>query len=365
MKNNNPEHDNKSKADVLIQEIDTAGNTATFSVDSHSVSFSNLNKVLWPGTDSVEPVTKRDYARYLVQVSSFILPHLHGRPLTFIRYPNGVGGKSFFQKHWKNKKPEFVETVMLFSEHNNEDGEYIMCNNLPTLLWLAQLAVLELHTSHTRVDAVPDGKQLPRIFTGSAENIESSLMNYPDYIVLDLDPYMYSGHEKKGAEPELHEAGFRKVCEIALALKDNLDKLKMYSFVKTSGRTGLHIYIPIVRNIEYSMVRALAGTIGRHLLAQRPDDVTMDWAVKKRAGKIFFDHNMNGRGKTLPSPYSPRNSKEATISTPVEWEDLADKEFYPTDFTLRTVPPRLEKRKDVWADILDHKTDLEGLKKEK
>jgi bifunctional non-homologous end joining protein LigD len=363
MKKSNESIDNK-RNDELIQQIDTAGNTASIVVDSHTVSFSNLDKVLWPGTDVVEPVTKRDYVRYLVQVSKFILPHLHGRPLTLIRYPNGVGGKSFFQKHWKNKKPEFVETIELFSEHNNADGEFIQCNNLPTLLWLAQLADLELHTSHTRIDTFPDGQDLPMIFTGSVDNIDRSLMNHPDFIVLDLDPYMYSGKELKGAEPELHEEGFAKVCEIALALKDNLDKLKMESFVKTSGKTGLHIYIPIIRNVEYDMVRALAETIGRHLLAQRPNEITMDWAVKKRTGKIFFDHNMNGRGKTLPSPYSPRNANEATISTPIEWKELT-KKLYPTDFTIRTVPQRLEKFGDAWADILNHKTDLEKLKSKK
>src|SRR5262249_36213182 len=153
-----------------------------------------------------------------------------------IRYPNGVGGKSFFQKHWEHKKPEFVETVMLFSEHNKADGEFILCNNLATLLWLGQLADLELHTAHTRTDPNPDGKKLPRTYTGSVENIEASLMNHPDFIVLDLDPYMYSGKESKGAEPELHEAAFKKTCEIALSLKDNLDKLQIEAFVKTSGR---------------------------------------------------------------------------------------------------------------------------------
>ncbi len=354
----------ESELKSLIEQVDTAGNTATFSVDSYSVAFSNLNKVLWPGAGDVEPVTKRDYVRYLLQVSNYILPHLHGRPLTLIRYPNGVEGKSFFQKHWKNKKPEFVDTILLYSEHAKEDGEFIQCNNLPTLLWLAQLADLELHTAHTRVDEYPDGADLPRVFTGSADNIDRSLMNYPDFIVLDLDPYMYSGKESQGAEPELHEAGFAKVCEVALALKENLDKLKMDSFVKTSGRTGLHIYIPIIRNVEYDMVRALAETIGRHLLTQRPNDITMDWAVKKRTGKIFFDHNMNGRGKTLPSPYSPRNSKEATISTPLEWKELT-KKLYPTDFTVRTIPDRLKKHGDIWADILDRKINLEKLNAKK
>lgn len=349
-----------SKAlDSVLHQIDTAGNTVSLSVDSHTISLSNLNKVLWPGTDTEEPASKRDYIRYLCRVSEYLLPHLQDRPLTLIRYPNGVGGKSFFQKHWEHKKPEFVETVMLFCEHNNADGEFILCNNLPTLIWLGQLADLELHTVHTRLDPNPDGKKLPRKFTGSVENIDQSLMNYPDFIVLDLDPYMYSGKEKKGAEPELHEAAFKKVTEVALALKENLDKLNIDAFVKTSGKTGLHIYVPIIRNIDYDMVRSIAETIGKHLLSQRPNEITMEWAVRKRKGKIFFDHNMNGRSKTLPAPYSPRNSLEATISTPLEWKELGT--VYPTDFTLRTIPDRLKKRGDVWSDILNHKNDLEKL----
>jgi len=347
--------------DSVIAALDAAGNTTQLEVDSFSINLTNLNKVLWPGTEVVEPVTKRDYIRYLCQVSEYLLPHLANRPLTLIRYPNGVEGKSFFQKHWEHKKPEFVDTVDLFSEHKNADGEFIVCSNLPTLVWLGQLADLELHTAHTRTDPEPDGKKLPLTFTGSAENIEASLMNHPDFIVLDLDPYMYSGKEKKGAEPELHEAGFRKACEIALTLKENLDKLKVDAFIKTSGRTGLHIYVPIIRNIEYDMVRSLAEAIGRHLMKQKPDEVTMEWAVKKRTGKIFFDHNMNGRGKTLPAPYSARNSKEASVSTPIEWKELSKKNLYPTDFTIRTVPERLAKIGDLWSGILDHKRDMERL----
>jgi bifunctional non-homologous end joining protein LigD len=349
----------KANIDQLLDAIDEAGNNAELNVEGHTIAVSNLNKTLWPATAATEPVTKRDYIRYLCQVSEYILPHLKDRPLTLIRYPNGVEGKKFFQKHWEHKKPEFVDTVMLYSEHSKADGEFILCSNVATLVWLGQLADLELHTTHTRIDPAPDGKKLPLVFTGSVENIESSLMNYPDFIVLDLDPYMYSGKEGKGEEPELHKAAFEKTCEIAGALKENLDNLKVEAFIKTSGRTGLHIYIPIIRNIEYDMVRSLADVIGRHLLKQRPDEVTMEWAVKKRTGKIFFDHNMNGRGKTLPSPYSARNSLEASVSTPIDWSELA--KIYPTDFTIRTIPERLEKKGDLWADILKHKNDMENL----
>ncbi|MBX9692165.1 MAG: hypothetical protein K2Z81_07265, partial [Cyanobacteria bacterium] len=280
-------------AEVLEQLENITKENLSIVVGSHEIAVSNLNKALWPG--DAEPITKRHYIQYLCHISSYLLPHLHGRPITFIRYPNGVQGKMFFQKHWNYKLPEFVETVDLFSEHNKKDGQYILCSNLPTLIWLGQLADLELHVTHTRIDPEPDGEGKPLIFTGSAANIDKSLMNYPDYMVVDLDPYLYSGKEGKGAEPELHRDGFKQTCEIALATKDILDKLGLTTFVKTSGKTGLHIYIPIVRDLPYETVRRITEILGRHLLTEYGDKMTMEWAVKKRTGKIFFDHNMNAR----------------------------------------------------------------------
>jgi bifunctional non-homologous end joining protein LigD len=178
-------------------------------------------------------------------------------------------------------------------------------------------------------------------------------------MVFDLDPYMYSGKEAKGAEPELNRKAFRKTCEVALALKDVLDSLSLSSFVKTTGKTGLHIYTPILRQLDYAQVRAAAETIGRYLLQQRPRDITMEWSVEKRTGKIFFDHNQNVRGKTLASIYSARVAPEAAVSTPLRWEELG--EIYPTDFTITNVVDRLEDVGDLWANILDAKHDIQAL----
>jgi bifunctional non-homologous end joining protein LigD len=127
--------------------------------------------------------------------------------------------------------------------------------------------------------------------------------------------------------------------------------------VKTTGRTGLHVYSPILRKFDYDVVRATAETIGRHLLRQHPKEITMDWAVSKRSGKVFFDHNQNARGKTLASLYSPRPSPQAAVSMPVRWEELTD-DLYPTDFTILNVPDLLQARDDLWANILDAKRDL-------
>lgn len=343
----------------ILEQLDTDKEKLELEVEGNKIAFSNLNKVFWPATQDMEAVTKRDYAIYLTRVAPYLLPHLRDRLITMVRFPNGIGQGKFYQKHWEHKLPPFVETVRHFTEHAGVDQDFLVCNNLSTLLWLAQIADLELHTSHTRNNPEPEGSTLPRVYTGDVATLEASLMNYPDYMVIDLDPYTYSGKEKKGEEPELHEKGFKQACQVALWVKELLDSLKIDAFIKTSGRTGLHIYVPIVRTIDYPTVRMLAEILGKQVMKQHPEDVTMDWAIVKRTGKVFFDHNMNARSKTLGSIYSPRIAPEATISTPIEWSELGH--VYPHDFTMRTVPLRLKEKGDLWADILDHKNDLEKI----
>jgi bifunctional non-homologous end joining protein LigD len=345
-------------ADIL-EQLNTDKEKLELEVEGNKIPFSNLNKVFWPGTANMEPVTKRDYAIYLAKVAPYLLPHLRDRLITMVRFPNGIAQGRFYQKHWEQKLPPFVETIRHFTEHAGHDQDFLVCNNISTLLWLAQIADLELHTSHTRNNPEPEGSTLSRNYTGSVENLEQSLLNYPDYLVFDLDPYSYSGKEKKGEEPELHQKGFKQACDLAFWLKELLDSLKIESFIKTSGRTGLHIYIPIIRTIDYDTVRTLSEIIGRQILKDHPEDVTMDWAIVKRTGKVFLDHNMNARSKTLGSIYSPRVAPEATISTPIEWSEL--RKIYPHDFTMHSVPERLKEKGDLWADILNHKNDLEKL----
>ena len=160
--------------------------------------------------------------------------------------------------------------MLLYSDHTEGDQEYLLCNNLPTLLWLGQIADIELHTWYSRVDPEPDGDHLTTQFSGSLKNIQGSALNYPDFIVFDLDPYLYSGEEKEGAEPELNRAAFAKTREVAHWLREVLDSLSLSAFVKTSGMTGLHVYVPIVRHFDYDTVRAAAGAIGRFLMRAAP-----------------------------------------------------------------------------------------------
>jgi Predicted eukaryotic-type DNA primase len=194
--------------------------------------------------------------------------------------------------------------------------------------------------------------------TGSAARLDKSSFNYPDFIVFDLDPYLYSGKEARGAEPELHKKGFQATVKAARLFKDLLDELGLKSFIKTSGKTGLHIFVPIVRNIDYDTVRDIAQKICASILARHSEILTMDWAVKKRPGKVFLDYNMNARGKSLASIFSPRAVAGAFVSMPLDWSDLD--EIYPTDFNIWTVPGLLARCGDQWKEILDHKNDLQS-----
>jgi bifunctional non-homologous end joining protein LigD len=346
----------KKDIDHVLEQLSTAKDKLALSVEGHRIALSNLDKALWPRAGKRRALTKLDLLVYLTKVSPYLLPHLKDRPLTLKRFPDGIESESFFQKHWSDPLPAFLDKVLLYSDHMEGDQEYLVCNNLPALLWLGQIADIELHTWYSRTDPEPDGRRLTTKFSGSLANIKRSALNYPDYIVFDLDPYLYSGKEKEGAEPDLNRKAFAKTREVAYWLHDALDSLSLTAFVKTSGMTGLHIYVPIVRHFEYESVRAAAGAVGRFLMEQHPRDITMEWSVEKRKGKIFFDHNQNARGKTLASAYSPRPSPEASVSMPLTWDELKD--VYPTDFTILNVPDRLEKAGDPWEGILEAKQDL-------
>jgi bifunctional non-homologous end joining protein LigD len=344
-----------SDVESLVDQLNGKEPQTGLVVGGYQVPVTNLDKILWPGAGRSRALTKRDYLQYLVKVSPWLLPHLRGRPLFVTRYPNGISSKSFYQKHWDNP-PEFVRIVSIYSSHNEGDGDYLICENLPTLLWLGQMASLELHPWFSRIDSGPDTRGRGRSFSGSETILESSVLNYPDFVVFDLDPYQYSGREGKGEEPELHRKAFQRTRDLALRLRDLLGRLGLEVLVKTSGRTGLHLYLPILRKLDYDAVRGIAETIGRYALQEWPDDVTLEWSVERRTGKIFFDYNQNSRGKSLASIFSPRRHPLGTVSMPIHWDRL--ERVYPTDFTLRTAPDILQSEGDPWADILATKQDL-------
>ncbi len=347
-----------ARSDLLAQ-LDNGKNAFTLEVGAHRIKLTHLDRVYWPADAALgQPaLTKRDLLRYFAQVSPFILPHLADRPLTMIRMPEGIRGERFFQKHWTQVRPDFVESLTVFSGHKDEPHEYLLCNNLPTLLWLAQAGTLELHVWHSRAKAGEDAATRSTDFATSLESLEGSILDYPDYVVFDIDPYIYSGREAPGAEPELNTAAFEKGKEVAFRLRELLAGMSLEAIVKTSGKTGLHVFVPIRRTLDFDAARHVSELVGRHLMRLHPKDITLEWSVPKRTGKIFMDYNMNVRGKTLNVAYSPRGEPGAPVSMPLTWDELAN--AHPLDFRITNAPQRLAETGDRWADALERKQSLE------
>jgi bifunctional non-homologous end joining protein LigD len=245
----------------------------------------------------------------------------------------------------------------VFSEHKDESHEYLLCNNLATLLWLAQSGTLEFHVWHSRARPGPDTGSLGTDYAGSLASLEGSVLNYPDYVIFDLDPYIYSGREAPGAEPELNTVAFEKGKEVAFWLRELLQAMSLEAIVKTSGKTGLHIFVPVRRTIDFDAAREVSEKVGRHLMRAHPREITLEWSVPKRTGKIFMDYNMNVRGKTLNVAYSPRGESGAPVSMPLTWDELAG--AHPLDFRITNVAQRLAQTGDRWRDALDKKQSLE------
>ncbi len=352
-----------NEIDAILEQLDNPSKQLTLEVGNARIKLTNLDKVYWPADkrEKHAEVTKRDFIRYLAAVSPFMLPHLQDRPLTMVRMPEGIHGERFYQKHWDQSRPDFVQTITVFSEHKDEKHDYVLGNNLPTLLWLGQNGTLEFHVWHSRARPGPDtaGQVTARSgtdYASSLEALESSVLNHPDYLVFDIDPYIYSGQEAKGAEPELNARGFAVGRKVAFWLRALLKEMSLEAVVKTSGKTGLHIFVPIERTVTFDDARHISEMVGRHLMKEHPKEITLEWATEKRTGRIFIDYNMNVRGKTLNVAYSPRGSSGAPVSMPLTWEELEAAE--PMDFRVGNVLGRLEKAGDRWHDVLLAKQSL-------
>jgi len=349
----------ESKGDEILEQLNNAKTAFTLAVGKDQIKLTHLDRIYWPADPALKQpaLTKRDLLRYFAQVAPFILPHLADRPLTMIRMPDGIGGQRFFQKHWKQEQPAFVETITVFSGSREESHDYIVCNNLPTLLWLAQSGTLEFHVWHSRAKPGSDAKSRSTDYASSEAAMDASVLNHPDYVVFDIDPYIYSGKEAAGDEPELNTVAFEKGKEVAFWLRELLQDMKLDAIVKTSGKTGLHVFVPIKRTIDFDAARAVSELVGRHLVRQHPKDVTVEWSVPKRTGKIFMDYNMNVRGKTLNVAYSPRGAPGAPVSMPLSWEELAG--AHPLAFRITNAAERLARTGDRWRDALTRKQGLE------
>ena len=342
----------------VIEQAEAARKQTTIEVGGAKVAVTNLDKVMWPAHGDTRALTKRDLIVYYARMAPYLLPQLRDRPLTMTRYPNGIDAAFFYQKHVEALPAGgFVQTIPVFMDNRDQDA--ILVNNLPTLIWLAQVADLALHTSLARANPEPDALQLPTTTHGSKEAVEASLLNYPDFALFDLDPYIYRGDETKDGEPELNRHAFEQTTQVAIWLKELLDSAGMSSFVKTSGATGLHIFVPVVREYDYDTIREVAQTLGAFLVRAHPREVTTEWAVEKRKGLVFFDANQNSRIKNLACAYSPRAKPGGPVSMPLRWEELG--RIFPTDFTMLNAHERVAKTGDLWANILDAKHDLSAI----
>lgn len=342
----------------LLAALDAADDDAELDIGDQAVVVSRLSRVYWPAEpgSSQGPITKRDYLRYLIGVAPALLEHVRDRPLTLFRWPEGVARRRHLEKHWNMRLPEFVERLDVFSESKGRTDQYILCNNLATLLWLGHMGVLELHAWHSRIAPGPDIARGGSDFTTSADSLRNSLIELPDYVLFDLDPFIYAGDAAKQREPSFNAPAFARTVDIADRLRRLLENLALTPLVKTSGKTGLHVIVPIRRTLRFADVRDIAGTIAGHLVREDPRAITVEWNVGKRRGKVFVDVNMNARGKSISVPYSPRGLQGAPVSMPLAWDELPDVD--PTAIRLPMAAAWLAERGDAWAGWLADKQDL-------
>ena len=278
-------------------------------VDGKSVQLSNLDKVLWPRLN----LTKADLLDYHVRLHPFTQAHWWGRTLTVTRYPHGVEGDFFYQKNAPSSAPSWITT------HRMEDTDYIVANDLSTIIWLANSAAIELHPS-TYLTSGPET---------------------PSYAIIDLDP----------TEPQ----GFLEAVQVARYCREVLDRLGLIGYPKLSGGTGIHVYIPLEAQYDFGTSSELVRLIGVTLQQLHPGKVTLERLIKKRHG-VYVDYLQNHPGKTIVGVYSPRPTPEATVSTPVLWSDL---DYYePRDFTVQTVPDWVKERGDLFQAVLTQPQSL-------
>jgi len=285
-------------------------------VEGHTLALSNLDKVLYPATG----FTKGEVIDYYSRVAPVLLPHVVDRPLTVKRYPNGVDEKFFFEKNAARGTPDWVRTVNLpapGSTKNRDTIDYVVVEKLATLVWLANLAALELHVPQW---LVPPRARKPRT----------------DLIVFDLDP---------GAPATIVEC-----CEVAVLLKDLLADEGMTLFAKTSGSKGMQVSAPVDVD-DPELTSQFAHTLAERLEKQRPDLVVSRMTKSLRPGKVFVDWSQNNPAKTTVAPYSLRAKDAPTVSTPVTWDEVAAGQ--PLSFTSAQVLERVAERGDLFAGTLD------------
>jgi bifunctional non-homologous end joining protein LigD len=299
----------------------TGKHAESMNVGGIQVDLSHTDKVLFPGEDKI---TKGDLIEYYAQVAGWMLPYLRERPIAMARYPEGITGQRIFQKNVPDYFPEWVTRA----EVKKQDGvlHHVICDKPATLVYLANLACIELHVFLSRVGR----------------------LDRPDQVVFDLDP------------PDADHFGDARVA--ALRLRDLLaDDLGLTSFVKTTGGKGLHVHVPLRADGDFGAARAFARQVGGLLVARIPDVATMEQRKDKRGHRLYVDVMRNAYAQTVVAPYVVRARPGAAVSVPLDWEELTDAGLEPGRFTLRTVRGRLaelDRSTDPWADLTRHPYSL-------
>ena len=287
-------------------------------VDGQKITIVNYRKKLW----SEEGISKMDLVEYYRAVSPVILPHLRDRPESLHRFPHGIETEGFYQKNTSDLNlPFYVESVEISSDTEEKNTQYLLCQNEPTLVYLANLGCIELNPWSSRV--------------GNLEN--------PDFLVIDLDPL---------------NVAFAEVVKVAKECKKLFDRLKIPSHCKTSGATGLHVYVPLGAKYSYEEARMFSEIVANYLHKALPKITSVDRSPTKRDKKIYLDFLQNRRGQTLAAPYSVRPLPGAPVSAPLSWDELNTEGLDPLDFTIKNMPERIKRVGDLWAPILTESADI-------
>ena len=285
-------------------------------VEDVSVKVTNLDKLYW----APEGYTKADLLTYWFNIAPWALPYLHGRPLTLKRMPNGADDDFFYAKQAPEHTPSWIHTAPVTSR-DGKTIDYLLATDQASLVWFANLGCIELHPWHSRVDDI----------------------SHPDYAFFDLDP--------------MGDASFDMVREVALLVHTVLDQLGLRHYARTSGATGMQIYVPVERVHTAAQVREWVGRVCRLINRADPDRTTMEWSIDRRPNVVFLDHNMNTEGKNIAVTYSPRPERMASVATPLDWDEVAEP-FSPKDFTIATIWQRLEAVGDLFTPVVAGGQDL-------
>jgi len=293
-----------------LEALDAIKTEGNWEIGGRVVHLTNLDKLLFPE----DKYSKRDLIRYYVQVAPVMIPHYSRRPLSMNPHPDGIHGKSYWVKDKPDWAPEWIPTFRYMDQKSLKD--WILIEEVATLAWLANHAVIDMHPWYSREDE-PE---------------------YPDRSVIDLDP--------------AEGATFSDVIAVARVMKTALDHLKLKSVLKTTGQSGLHIYVPIERRYTLAESRDFVAKLAHTIAALMPDNVTEIWEVKRRTGKIRIDYTQNVINKTLAGPYSVRPAPRAPVSTPISWSELDDPKLRPDRWTIKTLGERLLEVGDLFYEAL-------------